>query len=378
MKPITILIGGDLAPTKSNFSYFVEGNIKALIDEKLYPLLNSDDYRIFNLEVPLAETEKPIKKDGPNLIAPVLTINGIKAFNPTILGLANNHILDHDEQGLFQTMELLTNNGINYTGAGKNLENASKPIIIEKDGLKIGVYACAENEFSIAEDNKAGANPFDPLESLDHITSLKSKCSFVIVLYHGGKEYYRYPSPYLQKVCRKMVRKGADLVLCQHSHCIGAYENYDDGIIVYGQGNFLMDRRDNEFTSTSLLVKASFGDKLSVDFVPICKNGNGIALPESDIKKTILDSFYERSKQILLPGVVEAQYDKYCATNGLYYLSAFAGFSKILRRVNRLLKGAITNQVYSLNKLNSLQNHIECEAHRELILRYLKVKRNKN
>ena len=42
---------------------------------------------------------------------------------------------------------------------------------------------------------------------------LKKQCDYVIVLYHGGKEHYRYPSPYLQKVCRKIVDKGADIVV---------------------------------------------------------------------------------------------------------------------------------------------------------------------
>ncbi|GAH39429.1 unnamed protein product, partial [marine sediment metagenome] len=345
--------------------------------DKLLSLLYSADYRIFNLEVPLTDTEKPIRKDGPNLIAPILTINGIKLLNPTILGLANNHILDQDEQGLCQTMEQLSKHKINYVGAGKDLINAAKPIIIEKDSLKIGIYACAENEFSIAEENRAGANPFDPLESLDHIINLKSICDFVIVLYHGGKEHYRYPSPNLQKVCRKIVEKGVDLVICQHSHCIGSFEKYFDSVIVYGQGNFLFDRRDNEFWNTSLIVKATFGVKMSVDFVPICKSGNGVALPESNISDTLLEAFYERSKQLSFPGFIETEYEKFCTDNGLYYLSTFAGFGRILRKIDGLLNGTITRQIYSLNKLNILQNHVECEAHRELFLRYLRVRRKK-
>src|SRR5674476_1562423 len=148
MNPVTIIIGGDIAPTKSNYSVFAEGNMKALIDNKLLSLLYSVDYRIFNLEVPLTDIEKPIKKDGPNLIAPIKTLNGIKLLNPTVLGLANNHILDQDEQGLYQTMEQLAKNKINYVGAGQDLKNAAKPEIIEKDGLNVGIYACAENEFS--------------------------------------------------------------------------------------------------------------------------------------------------------------------------------------------------------------------------------------
>jgi len=133
---------------------------------------------------------------------------------------------------LKSTQDILNKQDIPFVGAGENLSVASKPYIIQNDELKIGIYACAENEFTIATESSPGANPFDPLESLDHIQRLKEKCDYVLVLYHGGKEHYRYPSPYLQKVSRKIVEKGADLVVCQHSHCIGCYEEYKDATIV--------------------------------------------------------------------------------------------------------------------------------------------------
>ncbi len=377
MESATLIIGGDLAPTKSNYSFFEEGNINALIDDRLLSVLESADYRIFNLELPLTDTEKPIIKDGPNHIAPISTLKGIKLIDPTVLCLANNHILDHDEQGLYQTMEQLSKNNINWVGAGKDLSAAAKPIIIERGELRIGIYACAEYEFSIAEENKAGANPFDPLESPDHIASLKSKCDFVIVLYHGGKELYPYPSPYLQKVCRKIADKGANLVICQHSHCIGAFEKYDESVIVYGQGNFLFDMRDNGYCETSLLIKVTFGDKMSVDFVPFCKKKTGIELPEPDVSELILKDFNERSGNLSQPGFIDTEYEKFCIRSGLFYMGAFAGMGRIPRKLNELLNGIITRQIYSLKKLNLVQNMIECEAHRELVIRYLRVIRKR-
>jgi poly-gamma-glutamate capsule biosynthesis protein CapA/YwtB (metallophosphatase superfamily) len=375
MKPVTIIVGGDLAPTQTNYSFFCEGNLDALIDNRLLSLVNSFDYRIFNLEVPLTDTVKPIAKDGPNLIAPAAAVHGIRLLSPVILGMANNHILDHDEQGLLGTIEQLSDNQLSYVGAGKDLAEAAKPFIIEKDGVKVGIYACAENEFSIAGENRAGANPFDPLESPDHIVNLKSECDFVIVLHHGGKEHYRYPSPGLQKVCRKMADKGADLIICQHSHCIGAFEKYSDSIIVYGQGNFLFDRRNNEFWNTGLLVKASFGNDMSVDFIPTIKNGNGVALPESKVSETILNQFHERSENITKTGFIDSEYEKYCSLNGLFYLGASAGFGRITGKIDRMLNGFITRRIYSGDKLNMLLNFIECETHRELFLRYLHLRR---
>lgn len=149
------------------------------------------------------------------------------------------------------------------------MAEARKPYIIELDGLKIGIYACAEHEFSIATENASGANPFDPLESLDHVQGLSDKCDYVIVLYHGGKEHYRYPSPYLQKACRKMAEKGADLVVCQHSHCIGCFEEYEKSTIIYGQGNFIFDHSESEFWQTSLLVKIVIDDGPHISYIPI-------------------------------------------------------------------------------------------------------------
>ncbi|MFW6015997.1 MAG: hypothetical protein ACOCRK_06130 [bacterium] len=63
--------------------------------------------------------------------------------------------------------------------------------------LKTGIYTCADHEFTIATCNSPEENPFDSIESVDHIKDLKKRCDYLIVLYHEGKEHYRYPSPYL-------------------------------------------------------------------------------------------------------------------------------------------------------------------------------------
>lgn len=75
--------------------------------EELKDILQCADFRIFNLEVPLTDFEKPIIKCGPNLIAPTSTMKGIKNIGVSLFTLANNHILDQDIQGLESTIQLL-------------------------------------------------------------------------------------------------------------------------------------------------------------------------------------------------------------------------------------------------------------------------------
>lgn len=370
---LRLIIGGDMAPTESNFGLFNSVNIVGLFGEDLLDILKKADFRIFNLEAPLTNQETPIAKCGPSLIAPINTIMGIKYLNPSLLTLANNHILDQGEQGLYSAIKVLEEKSIDYVGAGSNLDEAVQPYILEKDGILVGFYACAEHEFTIATKNSPGANPFDPLESLDHIKDLARRCDYIIVLYHGGKEHYRYPSPYLQKICRKIIDKGADLVVCQHSHCIGTFEEYNGGTIVYGQGNFLFDDSDSEYWQTSLLIKVSIEEKFNIEYIPIVKKENAVCLATNGIAEEILKMFYKRSDEMLQEGFIEQEYQKFADKNVESYLRSFSGFGKWLSRIDRyLLRGALVKNKYNKNQLLAIQNYIECEAHRELVLAGLK------
>jgi poly-gamma-glutamate capsule biosynthesis protein CapA/YwtB (metallophosphatase superfamily) len=371
-KLMELIIGGDLVPTKSNEKNFLNADIDTLLGQNLLSVWNSADYRLFNLEVPLTDKKTPISKCGPNLIAPTKTANGIKALNPSLLTLANNHILDQGEQGLKSTMELLKENAIPFVGAGERLYEASKPFIYQHEGKSIGIYACAENEFTIATEQTPGANPFDPFESLDHIKSLKDECDYVIVLYHGGKEHYRYPSPYLKKVCRKMAQKGADLIICQHSHCIGCYENFEDSTIIYGQGNFLFDYSENELWQTSLLIKITLNNGINLEYIPIVKTGNSVRLAEDKEAAKILRGFHQRSADILKDGFIDTKYQEFASANVESYLKRFSGFGRFISAIDRrFLNGLLLKRKYNTNKLLEIQNYIECEAHRELVIKGL-------
>lgn len=370
-----IIIGADFVPTESNIENFESSDLDDLFGKQLVDLLKADSFNIFNLEVPLVDEESPINKCGPNLIAPTSTIQAYKTIGVDLLTLANNHIMDQGEQGLVSTIELLNRVEINYVGAGKDISQASKPYIFEFKNKKIGIYACAEHEFSIASECFPGANPFDVLNSFDHINELKMLCDYVIVLYHGGKEHYRYPSPFLQRVCRKMIDKGADLIICQHSHCIGCKEEYNNGLIVYGQGNFLFDYNDSIFWETSLLIVLD--EYLNVSYIPLIKKDNGVRIASDLQEKDIMTGFIQRSLEIKNQSVVEEYYKGFAKKNIYDYLMTFgARTSFLVRAINKISKGnfnkLIVKRKYKKGHMIAIRNFVECEAHRELLLQGLK------
>lgn len=266
----TIIIGGDVCPRGTIEDTFKNGEEEKILND-LLPVFNAADFRLINLECPLITKESPIKKDGPVLGANIKAINGLKAIGLDAVNLANNHILDHGKEGLISTIESCKKNNIDFFGAAKNLEEAQKPLIKSIGGKRFCFMGVAEHEFSIAKDDSWGANPLDPIKIVRTLKTYRSSFDYLIVLVHGGKEYYRNPTPKQQDFCRFLVEEGADAVICQHSHCAGTYEYYNDKPIVYGQGNFIFENlgRNTKMWNEGFLVNLVFNeDKVTTEFIP--------------------------------------------------------------------------------------------------------------
>lgn len=370
---VQILIGADLVPTEDNFNLFFDGDISSLVGEELLAVLEKTDYKIFNLECPLIDKGRPIDKCGPNLRAPTATIKGINKITPSFLTLANNHIMDYGYEGLESTINILNDNCIHYAGVGKNINEASKPYIVNIKGHNIGIYCCAEHEFSIATKNRAGANPFDVLYSFEHIKRLKEICETVIVLFHGGKEMYRYPSPMLQKYFRKFAESGADIVIAQHTHCIGAYEEYEGSLLLYGQGNFLFNGYNDEYWNSALLLNIKIDKKsINYSFIPIIRSGCGIRIANGSKAERILAEFYKRSEEIKNEDTVSTKYLEYVSLKRKEYYCAYLGlFGSILYRLDWLFKGRLLKFIYPKKKKYLMYNYLECESHLEVFKKIL-------
>ena len=263
-----LLIGGDFAPTKANFDLFEQGSPQALYSEELASYLARFDFRVFDFETVLEGAGTPITKHGPIITTPERCMPGIDTIHPNLFTLANNHSVNLGPEGIAHTKEVLAAHGIQSIGAGADIAEARKPYYLEVDGITIGFYTCAEHEFNAAGEHAAGVNPYDPLVTFDEVHEAKQHCDQLIVLYHGGMIEYRYPLPEERRALRKLVDCGADLVVGQHTHCIGCSEVYKGKTIVYGQGDFLFARpTKNEYRFSGLLIEVEAAkDHLDVTF----------------------------------------------------------------------------------------------------------------
>lgn len=293
-----ILIGADVVPTAQSERLFIEQDLNTLFSD-VVELIAKADRTVINLECALTDAENGIKKFGPCLKANPKCADALKTLGVTDIMLANNHVFDFGIKGLKDTMVHLERMGLPYTGVGENDELSRKPHIVEQDGKKIGFINVCEHEYSYALPDRMGANPYDPYLTMRDIRALKKQVDFVIVLYHGGKEHCRYPSPRLRALCQEMVENGANVVITQHSHCIGCYEEYKGGHIVYGQGNFhFAGEGKSEGWYSALLVELTVGTGVDIAFYPLVLQGNTVSIAKGKAGDDIMNAFIARNEEL--------------------------------------------------------------------------------
>ncbi len=242
---------------------------------KVLPRTEAADFRILNLETPLADKSKhePIYKSGPNLICPQNCISFLEAINADVATLANNHIGDFGDGALLDTIELLDAHGIKHTGAGRNIDEAYSSVILEKDGMKVSLLSVCENEFGIATESSCGAAGYNARRLLNKIKSEKKLAHKVIVVFHGGNEYDPLPAPVAVDRYRLICDMGADAVIAMHTHSPQGYEIYDGKPIVYSMGNFFFisgsDRPKEDSWYYGYLSELTIdGGEISLDIIP--------------------------------------------------------------------------------------------------------------
>jgi len=139
---------------------------------------------------------------------------------------------------------MMSLNNISYGANVDNSRDTSKPLTLEKDGLRIAILNFCENEWSIADSDSSGANPMDIIDNTNQIKYARELADYVIVIVHGGHEYSNLPSPRMQKQYRFYADQGADIVVGHHTHCISGNEVYKGVPIYYSLGNFIFTKNN--------------------------------------------------------------------------------------------------------------------------------------
>jgi poly-gamma-glutamate capsule biosynthesis protein CapA/YwtB (metallophosphatase superfamily) len=246
-------------------------------------------------------------------------------LNVNVVSLANNHALDYGLTALEDTMSALSEMEIAYSGAGRNIDMAKKPAIIETNGTTIAVLCYSwTNEWTppapAATQHSPGVNPLVGAALKEDVKNAREhyKANRVIVSVHWGKARNLHVAPECVAAGRKIIECGADAVIGHHPHCLQSYEIYLGRPIIYSLGNFIFSQyheANNRLTEElgelkkgkrrereTVVARFNFPGKgiSNLQFLSLVQHHENPVLltPSEDERRRILARFTGRSKLV--------------------------------------------------------------------------------
>jgi len=372
-KSIRINITGDFV---INEEYSVDRLDKGIVD-----LFRNADFNIINLEAPVTASNAKILKTGPHLKADRdSTVAILKALDIYAVTLANNHILDYDEEGVSDTISFCKKNNLRFVGAGANKKEAAKILSWDTPQGTLVIINIAENEWASATNVSAGANGMDLIDNSLQIRRAKEEYDFVFVIVHGGHEYYNLPSPRMQKQYRFYVECGADIVIGHHTHCVSGYELYKGVPIYYSLGNFLFTKKNiNKDWYQGLVLEVQIKDKKiksQLHAVQQSEDEHGLSLITGVGAAKMRKRLEDYNEIISDSGALEKQWNDYVNSRYKNYINLWSPISFISNAYIRAVYRKIGKKLINKRGFSYFLNLMRCESHldlsKEVLNRFLK------
>lgn len=212
-------------------------------------VLRDADFTIGNLECALGTTGTPAPGKEYTFRAAPESLAGLKEAGFDLVSLANNHTLDYGVECLLETVENVKKYGIIPVGAGKDEATARAPVILEKNGIKIGVLATTmivpTPEWAAKGDRPGLAVDysgwFTNIES--RLRELSTQADISVVLIHWGEERKTTPESWVLKIESALRRAGADIIIGTHPHVLRGFRYDGKTLTAHSLGNFVFTTR---------------------------------------------------------------------------------------------------------------------------------------
>ena len=256
----SVAFTGDVAFSK----YFAKGYEKPdLFDREITDFLCSADHVVANIEAPVTSGDIKSERKLNHVNSPE-AVGKLLEINARIWTLANNHVMDCQEQGLRDTLQIAAENGVRTLGAGLCKKDAEGIIELPESG-GIGLFSVTYyRDFLKADENKPGCITCEDVETIrKKIREIKSRNRWCVLIVHGGEEFSNLPLPFVRRQYLQYLDMGADVIVSHHPHVVQNWEQVGDKLIFYSLGNFVFDtdyQRKQRYSEYGVLVKLHFSE----------------------------------------------------------------------------------------------------------------------
>ncbi len=277
---------------------------------EIAPVFRDADIAFANLETPLSDRARYIGA----FRTPTAFADGLRWAGFDVVSTANNHALDAEGQGLMDTKEALWRAGVGSVGTGENLEDARRPFIVERKGIRVAflAYAIAVNiDNSWALPDRPGVVPLDPFIIKEDIRRVRDDVDFVAVSFHWAIENSQDTHPQARAFAQDIVDAGADLILGHHPHMPRGVEVYKGRVIFYSFGNLIFGHNHDYWMNNYVARMTLTGEGIAkVEILPVAGIDQNLSQPHVLVgaeARELLEDI--RTRSATLDTVMEIQGD---------------------------------------------------------------------
>ena len=267
--------------------------------------MRSADVFMLNNEFPFSTGGTPTPGKKFTFRANPSNIELYEQMGVDVVSLANNHAYDYGETALMDTFTTLENANIPYVGAGRNIDEAKKPLYLIANGIKIAIVSATQIERNATPDTKEATATsagvlrcMDPSALLEVIAEAKANSDFVVLYIHWGTESQEQTDWLQDEQAPIYAQAGVDLIIGDHPHCLQKIDVVSGVPVIYSLGNFWF----NSKTQNTCLVEITVNkDGMETfQFIPCIQNDCRTILLEGNEKDGVLNYMRGLSPNVLI------------------------------------------------------------------------------
>ena len=271
---LNVIFTGDILLDRGVRRVINQHGVDHLFSDGIDSIFRSAQLVVGNLECPATKIEAPVFKQFIFRAEPEW-LDALKRHGVTHLNLANNHAIDQGREGLIDTYQNILAAGMVPLGAGENMQQAAAPVLLASAPRKVwlvpSLRLALENYAYLPDKPCVSQEPMDSL--LQRVFRLRQADStaVIIVSLHWGGEHTLEPVPRQRHDAHMLIRAGADVLICHHTHTLQTIEDYHGHKIYYSIGNFIFDP-SKPLNAKACIVRLTITnekDGLQVETIPI-------------------------------------------------------------------------------------------------------------
>ena len=269
---VSIIFTGDILLDRGVRRQIETSGVESLFAPDGDSLFRQADVVVGNLECPVTHVKAPVQKLYCFRGEPQW-LDALKAHGFTHLNMANNHTVDQGRRGLRDTWQNVRRAGMVAVGAGENMAEASRPVLLASAPREVWLVASLRmslENFPFLKDRPCVSQlPFDSLVTQVQRLRAEKPRAVIVVSLHWGAEHTLKPVPQQRQQARRLIDAGADLLVCHHTHTLQTVEEYRGKRIYYSIGNFISDPSQPVNRQSCVVRLNVTADDLSVETLPV-------------------------------------------------------------------------------------------------------------